>query len=389
MCKRRFLRATLIVILGVFLASCGPSEVRKGERPSELIRGEPPTETPSPQTGSKPVSPAPTAKPATPESTSVSPTAEAITPERTTASQPVESVDWYNTQYTVACPSIAPQPFTLDVSDGEGHAPPSGENKQGYDVRVVSVATGGLSGNGRPEVAVLLSCGPTATNFGITEVQVFTDGPQLLARLRPPALRSSTYSFPPQITADPFLIHSGQLDTGGVYWSRSDPHCCPSINLTLTWQWDGSQFTAEPVGTPGTTDSAARDQYQAEGSQPQPEQQTSPVAREATLVEAAIRDHYEAIGAGNFEEAYSYFGPTFRSRQDQASWVEAEQSYQIEDSTIHSVEVNELFETTATATVEVSFVDNTGTPRFVIVWDLVKEGGQWKLDEQISAESIS
>jgi hypothetical protein len=36
--------------------------------------------------------------------------------------------------------------------------------------------------------------------------------------------------------------------------------------------------------------------------------------------------------------------------------------------------------------VDVSFVDNTGTPRFVIVWSLVKEDGQWKLDAQISAQ---
>jgi hypothetical protein len=30
-------------------------------------------------------------------------------------------------------------------------------------------------------------------------------------------------------------------------------------------------------------------------------------------------------------------------------------------------------------------MDNTGAPRFVIVWSLVKESGQWKLDKQISA----
>ena len=40
----------------------------------------------------------------------------------------------------------------------------------------------------------------------------------------------------------------------------------------------------------------------------------------------------------------------------------------------------------ATATVDVSFMDNTGTPRFVIVWGLVKEEVQWKLDEQFSAQ---
>jgi hypothetical protein len=103
---------------------------------------------------------------------------------------------------------------------------------------------------------------------------------------------------------------------------------------------------------------------------------------------AAVRAHYEAIGAGNLEYAYSYFGPTFRSQHDQASWIAGEQSYQIQSSTINSVEVNEVLGTTATATVDVSFADNTGTPRFLIVWNLVKEGGEWKLDSQVSAQRI-
>lgn len=89
--------------------------------------------------------------------------------------------------------------------------------------------------------------------------------------------------------------------------------------------------------------------------------------------------------SGNFEEAYSYFGPTFRSQHGEASWISGEQSYEIQSSTIHSLRVDEVLGTTAT--VDVSFVDNTGTPRFVILWGLVKEGGQWKLDEQISAQT--
>ena len=100
----------------------------------------------------------------------------------------------------------------------------------------------------------------------------------------------------------------------------------------------------------------------------------------------AVQGHYEAIGAGNFEEAYSYFGPTFRSQHDQTSWIAGEQSYEIQSSTIHSLTVDEVLGSTATATVDVSFVDSTGTPRFVIVWSLVKEDGAWKLDEQISAQ---
>ena len=113
------------------------------------------------------------------------------------------------------------------------------------------------------------------------------------------------------------------------------------------------------------------------------------VSSEEEAVAAAVRGHYGAIGAGDFEEAYSYFGPTFRSQHDEVSWIEGEQSYQIQSSTINSLEVEEVLGTTATATVDVSFMDNTGTPRFLIVWSLVKEGGRWKLDEQLSAQRIS
>jgi hypothetical protein len=121
----------------------------------------------------------------------------------------------------------------------------------------------------------------------------------------------------------------------------------------------------------------------ATGSQRDP---SGEAPSEEAAVAAAVQGHYEAIGAGNFEEAYSYFGPTFRSQHDQASWIAGEQSYEIQSSTIHSLQVGEVLGTTATATVEVSFVDSTGTPRFVIVWGLLKEGGRWRLDEQISAQ---
>ncbi len=55
---------------------------------------------------------------------------------------------------------------------------------------------------------------------------------------------------------------------------------------------------------------------------------------------------------------------------------------------MNSVVVVEVSEGTATATVDVSFQDNTGTPRFVITWSLVEEDGEWKLDEVLSAEKV-
>jgi hypothetical protein len=111
-------------------------------------------------------------------------------------------------------------------------------------------------------------------------------------------------------------------------------------------------------------------------------------ASSKAAVAAAVQGHYEAIGAGSFEEAYSYFGPTLRSQQDEASWITGEESSQIQSTTINSLEVNEVSGNTATATVDVSSVNKTETARFHIVWRLVKEGGVWKLDQQLSGQRI-
>ena len=105
-------------------------------------------------------------------------------------------------------------------------------------------------------------------------------------------------------------------------------------------------------------------------------------------VRRAVEGHYEAIGAGNFEEAYSYFGPAYRRIKDEQTWISDEKSYGIRSSKIHSLNVHKVSRTTATATVDVSFEDNTGTPQFLITWNLIKEDGRWKLNEQSSAQKV-
>jgi hypothetical protein len=147
-------------------------------------------------------------------------------------------------------------------------------------------------------------------------------------------------------------------------------------------------YLTTSIGPPEAANTAAGGGSGVTGSQPDTST-SSAAASEEAAVASAVRGHYEAIGAGNFEGAYSYFGPTFRSQHDAASWIAGEQTYEIQGSTIHSLTVDSVLGTTATATVEVSFVDNTGTPRFLITWSLVKEGGQWKLDSQISSQRIA
>jgi hypothetical protein len=149
---------------------------------------------------------------------------------------------------------------------------------------------------------------------------------------------------------------------------------------------DSYVYLTTSVGPPDTGTAGAGQGSGVTGSQQNP---SAEAPSEEAAVAAAVQGHYEAIGRGDFEGAYSYFGPTMRSQYGEASWISAEQSYEIRSSTIHSLTVDEVAETTATATVDVSFVDNTGNPRFVIVWSLVKEGGQWKLDSQLSAQRVA
>jgi hypothetical protein len=105
-------------------------------------------------------------------------------------------------------------------------------------------------------------------------------------------------------------------------------------------------------------------------------------------VEETIRDHYSAIGDNDFEEAYSHFSPDFQSNNPQEGWIEEEESFNIQYSTVNSIEVEEVGEYAAIATVDVSFEDNTGYPRFEITWGLVEENGEWKLDEVVSGEEV-
>src|SRR5215213_4365504 len=157
----------------------------------------------------------------------------------------------------------------------------------------------------------------------------------------------------------------------------------PAQGTTL--EPDSYVYLTTSVGPPETANAGVGQKPGVTGSQT--DTSSEETSSEEAMVAVAVRSHYEAIGAGNFEGAYSYFGPTFRSQHDEASWIAGEQSYEIQSSTIHSLTVDEVLGTSATATVDVSFVDNTGTPRFVIVWSLLKESGTWRLDEQISAQS--
>ena len=145
-------------------------------------------------------------------------------------------------------------------------------------------------------------------------------------------------------------------------------------------------YLTDSVGPPATGTGGTQSAGSTVSAQSAPSGEAS---SEEAAVAAAVRGHYEAIGAGNFEEAYSYFGPTLRSQTNEASWIAGEESSQIQGITINSLEVNEVTGSTATATVDFSSINETETAWFHIVWVLVKEGGEWKLDHQLSGQRVA
>lgn len=78
----------------------------------------------------------------------------------------------------------------------------------------------------------------------------------------------------------------------------------------------------------------------------------------------ALRGHRE----GDFEAAYAYFAAS--TAPERGTWISGEEDSGITGSTVNSLEVDEVSAETATATVDVSFEDKTGTPRFLITWSL-------------------
>ena len=113
-------------------------------------------------------------------------------------------------------------------------------------------------------------------------------------------------------------------------------------------------------------------------------QQDSSTAEERASIKNAVRGFYQAQAKGEFRKAYCYAGPAYRRTHGSVeSWnQEQEHENQIEDVNINAPpRVTRIFDGKATAYVDVTFKDVTGTPHFTGTWTLMKEYGQWKLNK--------
>ncbi len=117
-----------------------------------------------------------------------------------------------------------------------------------------------------------------------------------------------------------------------------------------------------------------------------PPSSTQPNPDEEAIIKA-IQGYHEALEDNDFEEAYSYLGPTARISEDQDTFADRYKNYEIQSNQIYYLDVEKVSEDTATARVEIGYEYKDGRrSRFDNTWQLVREGEDWKLDEASSEQ---
>jgi len=147
----------------------------------------------------------------------------------------VSQVAWKNASYTVTCPGFPIHPQVVRLVNGHGVASQGGP----LYVNLATAITSDVTGDGRADEVLLLGCARQASWYSV-EIQVYGDGPVVLARLAAPYLVPSAY-FPPQFTG--VWVSGGRLHATAEYWAPTDCHFCASIHLAITYGWNGHGFS--------------------------------------------------------------------------------------------------------------------------------------------------
>src|SRR5829696_2929849 len=107
---------------------------------------------------------------------------------------------------------------------------------------------------------------------------------------------------------------------------------------------------------------------------------------EGAAVKKAVRGLFEALDAGNFEKAYSYYGPDHRFRRaySREEYVRVIKLEGVTDATIRSVNVEDIKGNTATATVDYEWTSERGTFRYLWTMKVDKLDGRWKIGKTVS-----
>jgi hypothetical protein len=149
------------------------------------------------------------------------------------AMKSLAAVDWKNFTYPHGCFDSSTSPVT--VANGTG-------SDKGWHLSIDTPVYGAITGTVLSEAIIPFNC-TSADTMGV-HVFVFTgtaDHPTLMGRL--PA---DSESFPKLSDVNPSTITTNSANHtvtfSGKGYAQNDGHCCPSLSVTNTYQWDGSRF---------------------------------------------------------------------------------------------------------------------------------------------------
>lgn len=151
-------------------------------------------------------------------------------------------IDWLNTRYSVKCDGAFGDPVTANVQ--QGRATGGDGATRSWTIEVDPLATGDLTGDGRPETVVLASCTPRPSNYSVEELLVLDERGNTLATL--PA--DSSLTNPEAFRADTVSISEEGLTIDADRLGPEQCRACgdPELHLTYRWRWTGSAFAGGP-----------------------------------------------------------------------------------------------------------------------------------------------
>lgn len=142
---------------------------------------------------------------------------------------PLTTVDWANFTYYSSCYG---NHLPFHVVNGTA-------TNNGIQLRTLQAVYGDLTGDGQPEVAIPYIC--TGADFGGERVFVYTgnaEHPILMGDL-PTNTGAGANTFGSVMTV---AIMNGLITLSGVGYGPGEPRCCPGLQITSSYRWDGSRF---------------------------------------------------------------------------------------------------------------------------------------------------
>jgi hypothetical protein len=146
------------------------------------------------------------------------------------------TIDWQNATIPVRCDKAHGTSFKVAVQDGLGRTDHAGSH---YDVsNKTDLVSGDITGDGRPDSAMIVSCAPRPSNFVMQEIVVLDADGELLGHLP----EGGGLASPSHFELGSLSIRAGVLMVAARVLAEGQCRACgePELAEQYAWRWDGA-----------------------------------------------------------------------------------------------------------------------------------------------------